>query len=486
MQSFSFRSNYNEERNIERIITARNRKLAKQQIVFALVLLVLFGLFVWYLARKILYTEFDGYVQTEYMDYRAMEDIYLFRQYKEVGDIVFPGDTIYSYTFINLFGIEHLNSEPGVVINDRNLRVQVSSAQSEVSVLRVQIEELEKQIAKEDNNIRFGLTDNSHKMDLQRELAEAREKLKAAQRKVAMYNNIHRESLTAVDRFGKYSVGFANEQWDIDYSFYKLYERNSSTIRYAIAQDTAVVTKLWAPPFSRVFKKEQIVQLEALNLERSNMQVVAYVPTGDMGKINHHTHAEVIVNDDVSFGATVQLLGARTEDLPQELRNSLSHNYTAVMVVFAPDHDKPLPLWAVVDHVPVKVRIKNFDNGRRDDGSDYWYLDWNGLTCETRKHLGILPPETDCGTIANRPAAETAPAATPAPQPETKPAAEQQPAAEGEGAYLRHTVVKGDTLYGIARQYETTPEKLMELNPGLNTRKLYVGKVLRVPAHAKK
>ena len=479
MQSFSFKANFNENRNIERIITARNRKLAKQQIVFALILFVLVALLAWYLVRKVIYTEFDGYVQTQYMDYRAMEDIYLFRQYKDVGDIVFPGDTIYSYTFINLFGIDHLNSEPGVVTYDRNLRVQLSVAQSEINVLQVQIEELEKQIAKEDNNIRFGLTDNSHKMDLQRELAEAREKLNAARRKVSMYNNIHRESLTAVNRYGQYSIGFANEQWDIDYSLRQLYDRNSSTIRYAIVQDTAVVTKLWAAPFSRVFKKEQIIQLEALNLRRSNMQVVAYVPTGDMGKINNHTHAEVIVNDEVSFGATVQLLGARTEDLPEELRNSLSHNYTDVMVVFAPDQDKPLPLWAVVDHVPVKVRIKNFDNGRRDDGSDYWYLDWNGLTCETRKHLGILPPDADCGTIANR-AAATAPAAEPtheaAPQP--KPTA-----AEAE-SFIRYKIKKGDTLFGIAKKHDTTVARIVELNPGLNTQKLYVGKELRIPAQS--
>ncbi len=115
------------------------------------------------------------------------------------------------------------------------------------------------------------------------------------------------------------------------------------------------------------------------------MRVMAYVPTGDMKKINNHSKAEIIVSDDVSFTASVQLLGARTEDLPEELRNSLSHTTTTVIVVFRPDPDQKLPFWSVVDRVPVKVRIKNFDNGSHGDETDYWYIHNGGLTEETKK-----------------------------------------------------------------------------------------------------
>ena len=94
MQSFSFKSDYDENRNVERIISERNRKLARQQIIFTIVLLLVLFLLGWYIFRKVVYTEFDGYVQTEYKDYRAVEDMYLFDQYAEVGDIVIPGDTL--------------------------------------------------------------------------------------------------------------------------------------------------------------------------------------------------------------------------------------------------------------------------------------------------------------------------------------------------------------------------------------------------------
>ena len=514
MQSFSFKSDYDENRNIERIITERNRRLAKQQIIFSVLLLILLLLLGWYIFRKVVYTEFDGYIQTEYKDYRAVEDIYLFDQYTSVGDIVIPGDTLYSFVYINLFGLGSMSSEPGVVLNDRNARVQLNMAYAEANVLRVRIRELENQIAKEDNNIRFGLTDNSHKMDLQRQLAEAREQLNATLKKANMYGSIRNESQSAVHKFGQYSLEFANDQGGIDYMLRQIYERRSSAIRYEIAQDTALVTKLWAPPFSRVFKEEHILQLENVSLEDSNMQVVAYVPAHYMDRVNNNTRAEVIVNDKVKFWATVELLGARTEELPAELRNSLSHTYTSIMVVLSPDKDQVLPLWAAVDKVPVRVRIKNYDNGRRDDGSDYWYITRDGLTEESKYYLGMLRkksatnpyhynpadeehpalPQTTLSAPAAQPAHEAekaqpvkqaeTPKALPVKEDSAKSAATKQAPVADSVEIIRHKVEWCETLYGIAKRYGVKADDILALNPGVD-KKLYADAIILIPVRRK-
>lgn len=518
MQSFSFKSNYDENQNIERIISERNRRLVKQQVAFAIVLVILLILLGWYITRKVIYTEFDGYVQSDYLNYRATDDIYLFEQFKDVGDIVFPGDTLYSYMMLsNILSVEDLNSEPSAVVSDRNIRLQSGIAYTEINVLRVRIRELEKQIATEDHNIRFGLTDNSHKMDLQRQLAEAQEQLKSLYSKVQVYNSIRSETNAAIARFGLQDI--LSEQADLE-MFRLVYSQYPDAIRYGVVRDTAVVTKLWSPPFSRVFKKEQIIQLENLNLDNSNMSVVAYVPTGDMGKVNNHTQAQIIVNDDVSFTASVQLLGARTEDLPEELRNSLSHNYTAIMVVFRPDSNQVIPLWAVTDRVPVKVRIKNYDNGKRGDGSDYWYVNNHGLTRDSKEQLGLLPKRRtqrtsipQPGQPQTQPAAQSGPAAAPQTQPQaadtpdagqdarqdagqdagqdaSRDADREQPrptaqALPQEQEYVYHTIEKHETLYTIAVQYDTTIEEIIGHNPGIKPKKLYVGNKIRIPATRK-
>ena len=505
MQSFSFKSNFDENENVESLIKERNRKIARQQIIFAIILLIVVGLLVWYILRKAIYTEFDGYVHTEYQYHRAVEDIYLFDQYTEEGDIVVPGDTLYSYTYLNIFENGNMGSEPDIIVNDRNMRLQRDNAYAEANVLRVRIEELKAQIQREDNNIRFGMTDNSHKMDLERQLAIAEAELKATVNRAYRYGSIHNENKSMIAGGAQYSIDFSNEQWGLDHSLRQLYEANAPIIRYAVAQDTAMVTKVWAPSFSRVFKKEEILQLVNLSYDKSRMQVIAWVPTHDMNKINNNTRAEIIVNDDVSFMASVQLLGARTEDLPEELRNNLSHTYTTVMVVFRPDLDQELPLWTVVDRVPVRVRVKNYENGQRNDGSDYWYIDDNGLTETSKKFFGLYR-EKNRGRYRYNPLEHTD--SFPVKVEENRHAAKKtensgisDTTAVGEPfetkindsiisndsigsaqsvAYNLHTIEEGETLIQLARKYKVSMDKIIKLNPGIEST-FWAGKKIKIP-----
>ncbi|MCH5233325.1 MAG: LysM peptidoglycan-binding domain-containing protein [Muribaculaceae bacterium] len=504
MQSFSFKSNFDENENVEKLIKERNRKIARQQIIFAIILLIVIGLLVWYFVRKTIYTEFDGYVHTQYKDYRASEDIYLFDQYAEEGDIVVPGDTLYSYTYMNIFNLGSVGSQPDIIVNDRNMRIQRDNAYAEANVLRVRIAELEAQIEREDNNIRFGMTDNSHKMDLERQLNIAKAELAATLNKAYRYGALHNQNKDIIAGGAQYGIDFSNEQWGLDHSLRQLYEADVPIIRYAVAQDTAIVTKIWAPPFSRVFKKEHILQLEDLSYDKSNVQVIAWVPTQDMGKINNNTRAEVIVNDDVSFMATVQLLGARTEDLPEELRNNLSHTYTAVMVVFRPDRDQELPLWAIVDRVPVRVRVKNYENGQRNDGSDYWYIDNDGLTDTSKEFFGLkrsrehgryrynpleshdintvpVPQETQKKEAKENDKEKVKETEAADPAPADSSGKIMKPVQKNKGvAYKLHTIVEGETLYGLAKKYNVSIEQIKELNPGIEE-KFYVNKNVKIP-----
>lgn len=52
---------------------------------------------------------------------------------------------------------------------------------------------------------------------------------------------------------------------------------------------------------------------------------------------------------------------------------------------------------------------------------------------------------------------------------------------EGTPAFIEHTVARGETLVGIARQYGVTTEAILQVNEIPNPRSLTVGAVLRVP-----
>jgi hypothetical protein len=198
MKEFSF-SPEESQYNIENILKERKRKIATQQIVFTCILigiLVIIGLWI---GKNILFTEFDGYINADLNTLRSPDDIYILEVPRNVGDFVAPGDTLFSYVYSHIFySHESTDSEPTVVVQNRNMKVDYGLARQDLEVLKVRIKELKRQLETEDHNIRFGLSDNLKKMKLEQELAEAEEQYNAQRRKLGVLWNALSQTKTAV------------------------------------------------------------------------------------------------------------------------------------------------------------------------------------------------------------------------------------------------------------------------------------------------
>jgi hypothetical protein len=154
-------------------------------------------------------------------------------------------------------------------------------------------------------------------------------------------------------------------------------------IRYSIAIDSGIVTKVHTPGLILSLRGEPIMTTQSFNLAHNNLSVVAYVMPEDMKHINRNTQAEVIVNNDISFTASVLMLGTRTEELPTQLRSTLSQNHTAVIVVLGPDPDQIIPFWCLVKNIPVKIRINNFDKYEQEKKDYMMFNTTSGLIWST-------------------------------------------------------------------------------------------------------
>lgn len=345
-----------EEKQIESIIKERKRKINKQQWVFTGILLVILCVIVLYVFNAVRYTEYDGYMRTDFNDIRAMEDLFLLETHVQEGDIVMPGDTLYSYVYLSNFDYqERMGQAPDIVVKGRDLRLQYNMERQDIELLQVRIKELKRQLEIEDHNISFGLTHNEHKLELEKELVETEEQLKVARRKLGVLWNTIKNVDKASDRIQTSVDGILLEEISDKEKIMK-----SGLLRYRIVADTAIVIKIDVPDLTTVFKKESIVQLQSLDLKKNNLSVVGYVPVSKMKQVNQNTHVEVIVNDEVAFNAQVKLLGARTEVIPEALRTKLSKDFMSVVVIFSINPDQTIPLWALVRDVPVTIRIDNF------------------------------------------------------------------------------------------------------------------------------
>jgi hypothetical protein len=252
-------------------------------------------------------------------------------------------------------------------------------AKQDLSVTRVRIKELKRQLATTDHNIRFGLSDNQNKMKIEQELAEAESLYKAQRRKLAVLQDAMKQTNEAVKKL-----------YNKDYNFLHIQDMRNielmkelNLIRYSIAIDSGIVTKVHTPGLILSLRGEPIMTTQSFNLAHNNLSVVAYVMPEDMKHINRNTQAEVIVNNDISFTASVLMLGTRTEELPTQLRSTLSQNHTAVIVVLGPDPNQIIPFWCLVKNIPVKIRINNFDKYEHEKKGYMMFNTTSGLILST-------------------------------------------------------------------------------------------------------
>ena len=207
MKDFHFTTE-KEQAEIEQILLQRKKKKSKQQLLFLSIFIFIVAIVVLYCIRMVLFTEFNGYVVVHNVRFRASEDIFVHDIYKHNGDLVKPGDTIYSYVSMDWFHeIGNINSESAVLVKARDLKLQYGLAYQNLAVLRAKLQEIKRQIELEDHNIRFGLSDNVHKLNLEREYKETEEQLKAEQRKLYVLQKAINESKDAVDRLGQVNTG---------------------------------------------------------------------------------------------------------------------------------------------------------------------------------------------------------------------------------------------------------------------------------------
>ena len=114
-----------------------------------------------------------------------------------------------------------------------------------------------------------------------------------------------------------------------------------------------------------IYTKEQgedIIETQSFDLEKDNVYVMAYVTPGRAKYLNRGYKATVIVNDDISYSATVVSMGARTEEIPSDYRNNLSKDHIAAIAVLRIDANQMIPFWSLVNGMPVVIRFNNLEN----------------------------------------------------------------------------------------------------------------------------
>ncbi len=344
-------NNKPQEQEAADLLKSQNKRLARQQIVYATVFFALVAVLAYYVISKTVYATYDGYITLDDNKLRACDDLLILEINKGVGDPVKEGDTLYTYVLLsNILDQYDFNTLPSVVRETHDMELQAKLAREEIPVLRTKLAELRKQQRGESSDIYYGLTDNTRQNQLAAQIAETEEELRKQMNKVAIYDNMKNSTWSYMNnRNGNNHTKIPQKALD---QFH-----NTGAIHYCRAPQDAFVTDINVTERAIVFKQEQIMAIQHKDYESCHLGVIAYVPSDKAKYLESPADADVIINADAVVKAKLTMVGLRVEEIPKHLQGNFSHDACAVMAYFTFKPYQHVPEWAMTNKLPVRIRI---------------------------------------------------------------------------------------------------------------------------------
>ncbi len=351
MNEFQYDSTPQEQAMAD-LLKSQSHRLARQQIIFALIFLLIIVLTAYYIITRMIWAIYDGYVTLDENHICAVDDIYILKVNKEVGEIVHKGDTLYSYVLLgNIVNQYDPNIIPSAVKETHDMEVQAKLAREEIPVLRTRLAELKKQKASESSDIYYGLTNNTKRNQLDAEIAEVEEEIRKQMNKVTIYSQAKNTTYNFMSRRGAGMAG-ANMPYSSNTSIY-----NHALIHYCCAPADAYVTKVNVSDKTLVFKSDEVLTIQHTDYAACHLGIITYVPSEKIKYMESPDDADVIVNKDLVLKAKLQMVGLRVEEIPKHLQSNFSHDANAVVAVFTFKPNQRVPAWVMSNKLPVRIRV---------------------------------------------------------------------------------------------------------------------------------
>ena len=351
MNEFQYNSTP-QEQAMSDLLKTQSHRLARQQLIFALIFIFVIVLAAYYIVTRMIWSIFDGYITIDENHISAVDDIYVLKVNKEVGEVVHKGDTLYSYVLLgNIVNQYDPNIIPSAVKETHDMEVQAKLAKEEIPVLRTRLAELRKQKASEQSDIYYGLTDNTKRNELDAEIAEVEEELKKQANKVAIYAQAKNTTYNFMARRGA-GVTSAAMPYASNSNIY-----SQGLIHYCCAPADAYISKINVSDRTIVFKSDEVMTIQHTDYASCHLGIITYVPNDKVKYMECPDDADVIINNDLELKAKLQMVGLRVEEIPKHLQSNFSHDANAVVAVFTFNPNQRVPAWVMSNHLPVRVRV---------------------------------------------------------------------------------------------------------------------------------
>lgn len=366
MNNFQFEKSDHKTDDALDLLHAQKKKLAKQQIIFAAIFIVVMILLGLYIISRVIFVYYDGYIKLDTNNIRAIDDMYIMEMKANVGDSVQAGDTLYSYVLLSqVINQNYFANEPTYITRTNDMRMQGRLAQQHLIELRTQLAELRKQLSSERNDIYWGLTNNTKQNEIKAQIEQVKAEMRATANRVAIYLSRAGSNSRIAGRYGLYNRELSDLPFSPGLKGYSV-----GLVHYCVAPDSGFITNIHNPDRSLSFKGDEIVNIKYANPRKANLTVMVYVPVDKTRDIINADTLEVIVDQNTKFKTHLVKLGLGVEVLPEYLVNNFTREGMVIMAALGINRKQTIPDWVLNDRLPVKIRIRKPLIKKRDDWTE--------------------------------------------------------------------------------------------------------------------
>ena len=320
-------------------------------IYFLVILLIVFFTFR-YFFLSLFYVEAPGHVLFKSLEIRVPEDITIHHIYKEEGDDVCPGDTVFSYistkdelAYLSTTAMDIANAgsqwvEREIYVLQKNIALN----QNVIYEKKQLIEWNKKQIARIQNEVILDITPKSKLENYEREV----EKLTLEIEKLQNQNGVYQQLIYNLSANFKQGGNLA-----IDASGNVL---EQYLMKYYIAPIEGTVTRLYKNNYEVALKSENILNLH----KREDIFIKAFFDQKDFQHIAEGDQVTVVFPDGETTVGDIKRFYFATYKMPEEFQKKHESTTRTIAADIFPIEREDQIKWKAFYMMEVKVRISKF------------------------------------------------------------------------------------------------------------------------------
>ncbi len=351
MQNFSHKKQIDPQ---DVIINQPKKKINKQQIIFTIFFLSVFGYLTWYFTKDLYVSTFQGNIISHHNDVYLMNDIFLLDVKVEPGDVINAGDTMLIYIYTDmLYSVLNPIKLNGYQQEIYDLNMAKGAKILELRTLITQKTFLQKLANKTNKNISLGLNTRSDEIDYLIEIESIKQKIDYTRNMISHYSrSVDSVNVKQSSSFQQVIDPFTQTREFIDENIHKF----GGILQYVIASEKTLVLTINKHPGNLVFKRESIMLVYPVVEGRGNIYIEMIMQPSFLNEMKNDEKVKIYFGPKYFGDGTIQINNTFMKDVSSFKLGQFSAGREAAIVRVAIDSTANLPLKYQVNGLPVKLR----------------------------------------------------------------------------------------------------------------------------------